>query len=73
MTCKARSYPDEATARRCLWAMTQRGFNTNHMSANRCACGAWHVGRHRTLTRTERLQAAADAGFDTHEDYRGER
>lgn len=27
----------------------------------------------RRLTRTERLQAAADAGFDTWEDYRGEK
>ena len=45
MTCKRRSYQDEATARRCLWAMTTRGFNTNKMTAIRCACGAWHIVR----------------------------
>ncbi len=42
----------------------------------RCrACGMDQsiVIKSRKLTRMERLQAAADAGFDTWEDYRGKR
>lgn len=42
-----RSYQDEPTARRCLWAIgQQRRINVDRLTVMRClACGAWHVGR----------------------------
>jgi hypothetical protein len=48
--CTRRHYPDEETARRCLWAMGQQGrINVDRLTVVRCrACGKWHVRRIKT-------------------------
>ena len=44
--CPKRKYPDEETARRCLWAMGNRGADTSRLTVGRCrTCLMWHVGR----------------------------
>jgi hypothetical protein len=54
-----------------------RGDGCHYCS--RCGADRYEAGRDdlpcrpKRLTRQERLQAAADAGYDTWEEYRGER
>jgi hypothetical protein len=44
--CPKRRYYDEETARRCLWAMGNRGVDTSKMGVGRCRlCRTWHVVR----------------------------
>lgn len=47
MTCKSRRYADEASAKRCLWAMGQnKKVNIDKLTVKPCkACKGWHVAR----------------------------
>jgi hypothetical protein len=46
-SCPRRAYRDEATARRCLWAIgQQRRINVTRLTVMRClGCGMWHIVR----------------------------
>lgn len=60
---------------RCPHCNNEDGFtriSRDEVECNVCA-GEFHAPLPARLTRNERLQLAADAGFDTWEDYRGER
>lgn len=47
--CKPRRYPDEATAKRCLWAMGQnKKVDVDKLTVRPCKdCKGWHVARSR--------------------------
>jgi hypothetical protein len=47
LKCRARKYRDEATARRCLWAMgQQKRIDIDSLTVKPCrVCEAWHIVR----------------------------
>ena len=48
-SCAHKRYPDEATARRCLWAIsTNRRINVDKLTVKPCKlCKGWRIARSR--------------------------